>query len=119
MTARLTVASDCEDTGFYVRVSIEKPEGDLGLRDDITTLGYAYPDYTPGQPVTLGFTFDEHAFLVRRGERLRVYVASADRAHYVRHTNEKGLFSTRTACRIAHNTVFFGRSSLTLPLAET
>lgn len=119
MTARLTVASDCEDTGFYVRVSIEKPEGDLGLRDDITTLGYAYPDYTPGQPVTLGFTFDEHAFLVRRGERLRVDVASADRAHYVRHTNEKGLFSTRTACRIAHNTVFFGRSSLTLPLAET
>ena len=118
MTARLTVASDCEDTGFYVRVSIEKPEGDFGLRDDITTLCRQHPDYMPGQAAQLTFTFDEHAFWIRQGERLRVDVASADRAHYVRHTNEKGLFSTRTTCRVAHNTVFFDRSSLTVPVAE-
>ena len=72
----------------------------------------------PGQAAQLTFTFDEHAFWIRQGERLRVDVASADRAHYVRHTNEKGLFSTRTTCRVAHNTVFFDRSSLTVPVAE-
>ena len=38
MSARLTVKSDCPDTCFYVRVCIETDKGDLGLRDDITSL---------------------------------------------------------------------------------
>ena len=116
MTARLTASSDCEDTCFYVRVSIEKPEGDYGLRDDITTLCHQLGDYTPNTDVTLDFTFDEHSFLVKAGERLRVDIASADNKNYVRHTNCKGLYSKQTHTKIAHNTVDLSRSSLFLPV---
>ena len=116
MTATLCVASDCEDTCFYVRVSIETQQGDFGLRDDITTLCYQLGDYTPNTPVNLQFTFDEHAFLVRRGQRLRVDIASADAEHYVRHTNQKGLYCEQETAKIAHNTVFLGASRLMLPI---
>ncbi len=115
MSATLRVSSDCEDTCFYVRVSIEKEGGDLGLRDDITTLCYQLGDYVPNTPVDLTFRFDEHAFLVKQGERLRIDIASADADHYVRHTNRKGLYSEQEAARIAHNTVYLQQSTLTLP----
>ena len=115
MSAKLRVASDQEDTCFYIRVSIAKAEGDLGLRDDITSLSRALGDYTPGTEVTLDFAFDDHAFLVRKGEKLRVDIASADNAHYVRHTNQKGLYSTQTTAKIARNTVYLQDSVLCLP----
>ena len=119
MQATLRVSSDCEDTCFYIRVSIEKePERDFGLRDDITTLCYQLGEYTPGECVTLGFAFDDHAFLIRAGERLRVDIASASADHYVRHTNRKGLYSEQASAEIAHNTVYLDGSSLTLPTIE-
>lgn len=118
MTAQLTVRSDCEDTGLYMRVSITEERGDYGLRDDITSLCHQLGDYTPGTDVAIDFTFDEHAFLIRRGQRLRIDIASADNAHYVRHTNMKGLYSEQTAARIAHNTVDLALSTLTLPIEK-
>ncbi len=116
MTLTIPVSSDCEDTCFYARVSLETEKGDLGLRDDITTLVYQLGDYIPNSKVNLRFTFDEHALLVQKGQRLRVDLASADKAHYVRHTNCKGLFSTRTETKIANNTVFIPEAVLTLPI---
>ncbi len=115
MTARLSVSSDCEDTCFYMRVSLAKAEGDYGLRDDITSLVFQKGEYRPGETVTLDFTFDEHAFLIRQGERLRVDIASAENANYVRHTNQKGLFSEQTEGKIAHNTVRLQESFLRVP----
>ena len=116
MKAKLTVKSDCEDTCFYVRISIEKKEGDFGLRDDITSLCYQLGDYKPNSYVCLDFEFDEHAFLVKKGERLRIDLASADNAHYVRHTNQKGLFSEQTTAKVAHNTIDLKNSKLVLPI---
>lgn len=118
MSASLTVKSDCEDTCFYIRVSIEKERGDYGLRDDITSLCYQLGDYEPNTVVTLGFDFDEHAFLIKRGERLRIDISSADSEHYVRHTNQKGLYSEQTTAKVAHNTVYLQKSSLTLPIKK-
>lgn len=115
MSAKLTVMSDCEDTCFYVRVSIEKETGDYGLRDDITSLCFQLGDYKPDSIVELKFDFDEHAFLIQKGERLRIDISSADNAHYVRHTNQKGLYSEQTTAKIAHNTVYLHKSFLTLP----
>ena len=117
MAATLRVSSDCADTCFYLRVSIEKERGDFGLRDDITSLCYQLGDYIPNTPVDLRFSFDEHAFLIRKGERLRVDIASADADHYVRHTNQVGLYSRQTTAKIAHNTVYLQESELVLPLA--
>lgn len=116
--AKLVVSSDREDTCFVMRVSIEKERGDFPLRDDITTLCYALGDYTPGEKAEIDFAFDEHAFLIRRGERLRVDVASADSAHYVRHTNLKGLYSAQDRAVVAKNTVYLGDSCLIIPKAE-
>ncbi len=115
MRAKLTVSSDCEDTCFYMRISIEKRDGDYGLRDDITTLCYQLGDYTPNTEVTLDFTFDEHSFLVKKGERLRIDIASADCTNYVRHTNNKGLYSIQTSTKTAKNTVDLSKSTIALP----
>ncbi|MBQ8392912.1 MAG: CocE/NonD family hydrolase [Clostridia bacterium] len=116
MTAQITVASDCEDTCFYMRVSIEKTEGDYGLRDDITTLCHQLGDYTPNTEVKLNFIFDEHSFLIKAGERLRVDISSANANHYVRHTNNKGLYSKQTSTKIAKNTVDLSKSMIILPV---
>ena len=118
MTARLTVTSDCEDTCFYLRLSVGKEEGWYGLRDDITKLSNVDPDYTPGQELTLDFAFDEIAVLIKKGERLRVDVSSSAFPHYVPHTNTRGLFSAATEARIAHNAVLLDRSYITLPTAK-
>lgn len=116
MTASLTVSSDCEDTAFYIRTSITKDGGDYGLREDIHSLSEFCPDYKIGDKVKIDFTFDEHAFMIKAGERLRVDIASADISNYVRHTNTKGLFSEQTTAKIAHNTVYLDKSYLKIPI---
>ena len=116
MKGSLSVKSDCFDTCFYMRVSVEKEQGDFGLRDDITTLCHQLGDYNPNTIVDLKFTFDEHAFLIKKGERLRIDIASADAENYVRHTNTKGLYSEQTEIRIARNTVNLEKSALILPI---
>ena len=116
MSARLMVSSDCEDTAFYMRISIAKPEGDYGIREDIHSLCEFCPDYKPGECVEISFDFDEHAFLVAPGERLRIDIASADDNNYVRHTNYKGLFSEQTVAKVAHNTVHLDKSFLEIPV---
>lgn len=118
MSASLSVKSDCEDTCFYVRISIEKERGDYGLRDDITSICFQNKDYTPGTTVDLEFSFDEHAFLIKKGERLRIDISSADNEHYVRHTNNKGLYSEQTTAKVARNTVFLKNSYLLLPVEK-
>ena len=52
-----------------MRVSIEKAMGDLGVRDDITSLSYALGNYEPNSQVDLHFTFDEISMLVEKGEQ--------------------------------------------------
>lgn len=116
MRARLVVRSDREDTCFYVRVSLARAEGDYGLRDDITQISNVVADYRPGDTVALEFSFDEHAFCIKKGERLRVDIASAAEPFYVRHTNNRGLFSEQTETRVAKNTVLLRESDLTLPI---
>lgn len=134
--AKLAVSSDCEDTCFILRISIEKKPGsfdmrrdidealrekrmasggDFGLRDDVRTLCFELGDYTPNTEVCLDFVMDEHAFRIAKGERLRFDITSSNASHYVRHTNTKGLFSTRETAKIAHNTVYLSRSFVELP----
>ena len=116
MRARLRVRSDCEDTCFYVRVSLVKPEGYYGLRDDIQQISNFCPDYVPGTEIDLDFAFDEHAFVIKRGEKLRIDVSSSAFPLYVRHTNHRGLFSEQRTAKIADNTVLAAQSALTVPV---
>jgi predicted acyl esterase len=98
-----------------VRLALDKSEGAYGLRDDITQISNFTDHYVPGDAITLDLTFDEHCFLVRAGERLRIDVSSSDTTHYVRHTNQKGLYSLQTTARVAHNTLILADSVLTVP----
>ena len=116
--AKLKVASDCEDTCFYIRLSLCKPEGDYGLRDDINQISNFDANYIPNDRIEMTFSFDEHAFLVRKGEKLRIDLSSSAFPLYVPHTNQKGLFSTQTTAKTAENTVILDESYIELPISS-
>lgn len=116
ISAKLTVKSDCEDTCFYMRLSLCKEEGDYGLRDDINQISNFDVNYKQDREIGIKFSFDEHAFVVKKGERIRIDISSSAFPHYVPHTNQKGLFSEQTSARIATNTVVLQRSYLELPI---
>ncbi|MBR6604063.1 MAG: CocE/NonD family hydrolase [Clostridia bacterium] len=114
--AKLNVRSDCEDTCFYIRLSLCKFEGDYGLRDDINKISNFDPNYTPNDKLEMSFSFDEHAFMIHKGEKLRIDISSSAFPQYVPHTNQKGLFSTQTTAKIANNTVLLDESYIELPV---
>ena len=114
MRASLAMKSDCEDTCFYVRVSVAKPDGKwLLLRDDITSLSANGGDYTPGTERRIEFRFADHAFRLEREDRLRVDVASAN-SQFAPHGNVKGRQSQVREPKVAHNAVNAATSTLTL-----
>lgn len=115
MSARLAVASDCEDTCIYTRVSVNKGDGKWYLlRDDITSLCADGGNYTPGTEKTVSFRFADHAFRLEKGDVLRVDVASGC-SQFAPHGNVKGLQSQVREPKIAHNTIHATKSTLTLP----
>lgn len=117
MKAKIKVKSNCEDTCFYMRISLCKTEGDYGLRDDINQISNFDADYIPGNELEMAFSFDEHAFLIHKGEKLRIDISSSAFPHYVRHTNNKGLFSEQITAKIADNTVILDKSYIEIPIA--
>ncbi len=119
MRAKLTVASDCEDTSFFVRISILKADGKYPLRHDITSLCYQLGDYKKGEEVSLSFTFDEYAFLIQKGERLTIEIAGTDDNSYVSHTNKRGAYHLHTSAKTAKNEVVLEKSYLLLPVEES
>jgi len=116
--ARLKVKSDCEDTCFYIRISLCKAEGDYGLRDDINQISNFCNTYVQGSEITMDFSFDEHAFIIKKGEKIRIDISSSAFPLYVRHTNNKGLFSELTTTKIANNTVVLSGSYIELPIEK-
>ena len=118
MGARLTVSSDCEDTCFYVRVSVNKGDGKWYLlRDDITSLCADGGSYTPGSEKAIAFRFADHAFRLEKGDILRVDVASGC-SQFAPHGNVKGVQSQVREPKIAHNTIHAAKSILTLPCKQ-
>ena len=117
MGAKLKVSSDCEDTCFYVRLSLCKPEGDYGLRDDINQISNFKTDYKPGDELEIAFSFDEHSFVIHKGEKIRIDVSSSAFPYYVPHTNQRGLFSEQTVAKVANNTIELNESYIELPIS--
>jgi len=116
MTATLTVASDCEDTGFYARVSVKKADGRWYLlRDDITSLGFQLGRYEPNTKRQLKFSFADHAFRLQSGEVLRLDVSSAC-SQFAPHANVRGDQFRVVNPKVAHNRVFAAESELVLPV---
>lgn len=118
MKVKLTVSSDCEDTSFYIMIGIHTERGDYALRHDITSLIYQKGSYIKNSKVVLEFVFDEYAFKIKKGQALRIDIASTDKNTYVCHSNVKGDYSLIENCKIANNKVFLGESCLSLPIEE-
>ncbi len=112
----LKVKSDCEDTCFYLRLSLCKAEGDYGIRDDIQQISNFDKEYVPGNEITLSYSFDPHCFVIHKGEKLRLDISSANRCMYVKHTNNRGLYSEQTDTKVARNTVVLDKSEMLLPI---
>ena len=62
------------------------------------------------------FSFDEHAFVVRKGEKIRIDISSSAFPHYVPHTNLRGPFAEQTTAKVANNTVVLEESYIELPI---
>ena len=119
MKLTLSVSTDCDDTAFFVRVSIRKRDGKwYTLRDDIKSISWDHPDYVPGAVASLAYTLSDHAFVIEEGDCLRVDVAGANAEAFIPHTNFKGPFAEQTKSRVAHDTLFPAGCSLVLPVAE-
>lgn len=119
MKVKLAVESDCPDTSFYVRISIKKHEYTYVLRHDITSLCYQLGDYKEGNIVVLDFCFDEHAFLIKEGECLRIDISSTDNNTYVCHTNKNGEYYLQTETDKAENKIHLYKSCLILPVEQS
>ena len=118
MKAVLTVSSDCDDTCFYMRLSLVKEDGCFGLRDDINQISNFDINYKPGGFIEMNFSFDEHAFVVKKGEKIRIDISSSAFPHYVPHTNNRGLFSAQKLARVATNTVDLKKSFIEIPISN-
>jgi predicted acyl esterase len=116
MGLKLRVQSDCPDTSFYARISIKKAEYAYVLRHDITSLCHQLGDYEVGQKVELGFTFDEYAFLIEKGDCLWIDISATDENTYVCHTNTKGAYALQEKTAVANNVVYLDKSCLILPV---
>ena len=116
MKVNLMVESNCQDTSFYVRISIKKQAYTYVLRHDITALCYQLGDYKDRSVVALDFCFDEHAFLIKKGECLRIDISSTDNNAYVCHTNKKGEYYLQTQTEKAENKIYLDKSFLILPV---
>ena len=115
---KLTVSSDCEDTCFYIRLSICKDEGYYGIRDDINQISNFSPNYNPGEKIEMTYSVDEHAFVIKKGEKLRIDISSSAFPLFVSHTNNRGLFSEQRTAKVATNTVYLEKSYVELPVSK-
>ena len=114
MEAHLAVTSDCDDTCFFVRVSVGKSDGKWYLlRDDLRSLCGDGSDYMPGEEKLLAFRFDHLAFRLEPGDRLRVDVASAC-PQFAPHGNVRGDQALVRQPKVARNSVRAEASTLTL-----
>ena len=111
----LKVASDCEDTCFYARLSYINSDGECYcMRDDILPVSKQYPDYTPGEAVELELNFAPNAFKLAKGEKLRLDISSSCWPYFLPHRNKKGNYWEMETAAIARNTIFTGSSKLIL-----
>ncbi len=116
MRVKLTVSSNCEDSSFYIRISIKNGDYAYVLRHDITSLCFQHGNYIKNEEVELNFCFDEYAFLLKEGEQLQIDISATNNNTYVSHTNKKGEYYLQSDTEVATNTVNLGKSFLYLPI---
>ncbi len=110
---RMTVSSDCEDTMFFLRLYLVEDGRAAKLTDFNTTLSNLFPDYVPGEKVTLELSSPLMDFTVKPGVSLRADISSFC-AIYVPHANVRGHWAEVTETKVAHNTLHLEGAALEL-----
>ena len=74
---------------------------------------------TYGIGIVAGYIYNRIMVNVAQGtmKKLRIDISSSAYPYYVRHTNNKGLFSVQTTAKIAENTVILVESYIEIPIA--
>ena len=111
--AELEVSTDCDATMFLIRVSCVTEKGDAVPMQDWPV---ELKETTPGEHIKVKFVTDPIVWTLHKGERIRLDVASADAHSYRVHNNIRGDWFTMRDTAVAHNTVYFGESVLSLPV---
>lgn len=121
---KFDVSSDCEDTLFTAFMYFVNPDGKtyhLGAHTG-ATLTHFYPDYKPGDVVTLDLTFPYQAFTIPKGGAIRVDIAShgtgSSGLSYIAHTNTKGHFAEVTETKVANNTLHLKDAFIEVPVSD-
>ena len=119
---KLDVSSDCEDTLFTAFLNFVDPDGKAySLTHTGATLSHFYPDYKPGEKVTLDITFPYTALSVKEGGKIRIDVSSngtgSSGLSYIPHSNTKGHFAEVTETKVANNTLHIKDAFIEVPLS--
>ncbi len=122
---KLDVSTDCEDTAFFARFYFVEPSGEAYfLNVAPATLSYFYPEYKPGEKVTLEFSTPEIAFLIKKGGAVMVDISSYHRTTegmgFAPNPNVRGNWweITDDQVKIANNTLHYKDSYIELPIAK-
>lgn len=118
----LRIASDADDTAFFVRVSEAFEDGRvLNIRDDIVSVSAFAGDgfeqaYAPGRPFDLAFELVPTDWTLAPGSRIRLDISSSNHPAFAAHYNQAGLWSDHDEPVVAMQTVYGG--SITLPVVD-
>ena len=110
----LSVSSDSEDTAFYVCINLVTEGKAYPLTEAISSLSCFCKDYIPGEKVKLHISTNPIAFSLKRGDKLRIDIASCG-GKYIPHSNQKEHWALCRDSRIAHNKVYLDESGIHIP----
>lgn len=110
----LEVSTTAPDSCFYARADLVKNGKVYPLRDEIDSVCRTVPEYRSGDKAVLKFVFTAHSFRIEKGDRLRLDISSSCTPHFLVHPNRKGNIAEQTGADTAYNTVFTGRSKLSV-----
>ena len=113
----MTLSSDCEDTAFFIRVSIVENGISYNLTQGITSLSYIAPDCRADMPIPVDLDTTPIAFTLKKGTRLRVDISSHSDI-FAPHPNIKGNWAEISECKIANNTLHLKDAYIALPLVN-
>lgn len=112
------VKSTCEDTQYFFRLDLVKPDGEAwGICQTITSLRHAKHDCMPGEVVRIDLEFPLIAFTVGAGWAVRLDVTSQG-GPWVPHANVAKHWAEvrEPEVRTATNSVVCGSAKLLLPI---
>ena len=104
---------------YMQSMPVDEEGYEISYEEGIETCYYANMErmiLDDGETV-INFEMGFGLYLEYKGEKIRIDISSSASPHYVRHTNNKGLYSEQKTVKIALNTVILDESYIELPIS--